>query len=197
MKAGGKIPIVLASASPRRAEILKAAGIPFTVKTGEVEERPGPGETAVSYVRRLAREKARAAWPGAGGVVLGADTVVVRRGEDGVEEMLEKPADRADARRMLGLLSGGSHEVVTGICLLGPEGNEFVDTETTVVHFLALSDEEIEEYVKSGEPDDKAGAYAIQGRASRYIHRLEGCYFNVVGLPVSLVWRHLRKMAWD
>jgi len=194
MKVDAMAPIVLASASPRRAEILTAAGIAFTVQAGPVDERPLQGESPAAYVRRLAKAKAYAAQASPESIVLGADTVVVSRDGDGSPVLLEKPVDAEDARRMLGMLSGRSHEVVTGICLLGRGGEEVVDSETTVVHFLPLTEEQIDDYVGSGEPVDKAGAYAIQGRACRFIHRVEGCYFNVVGLPISLVWRRLSEM---
>jgi septum formation protein len=134
-------------------------------------------------------DKARAVAAGPSDIVLGADTTVVLDGH-----VLEKPADAADARRMLGMLSGRRHEVVTGVCLVrGPR--EIVDAEVTAVEFAAMSDREIDEYVASGEPMDKAGAYAIQGLASRFVRRVEGCYFNIVGLPVSLVWRRLAELS--
>jgi len=189
-------PLVLASASPRRAEILRAAGIQFTVRPGFVEERLQAGELPEAYVRRLAREKALAAQASQENIVLGADTVVALSREDGSKSLLEKPRDNADAMRMLRLLSGRVHQVITGICLLSG-GKEVVDSETTDVFFLPLSEDLIEDYVRTGEHIDKAGGYAIQGQACRFIHRLEGCYFNVVGLPISLVWRHLRQLAGD
>ncbi len=181
--------LILASESPRRREILEAAGIEFVARAGKVAEELGDGETADAYVRRLAEAKARAAEAGADDVVLGADTVVVVEGE-----ILEKPRDGEDACRMLRALSGREHEVVTGICLLG-RGRMVVDCARTRVRFAALSDAEIAEYAASGEPLDKAGAYAIQGRASKFIERIEGDYFNVVGLPVALVYARLREMA--
>lgn len=181
--------LVLASKSPRRAEILRQAGIPFLVRAAEVDESPLPGERPDAYVRRLADWKARAVEAGPGEIVLGADTTVVVEGE-----MLGKPADAADARRMLALLSGRRHEVMTGICLK-QDSRLVSDSAATHVWFTAMSEPEIEEYVASGEPMDKAGAYAIQGLASRYIERIEGCYFNVVGLPVALVHRHLRQFG--
>jgi septum formation protein len=177
--------LVLASQSPRRAEILRQAGIPFTVRVADVDETPLPGEQPVDYVRRLAEAKARAVPATAEVTVLGADTTVVIDGE-----MLAKPAGAADARRMLGLLSGRRHEVITGVCL--KRGAQVsCDHAVTAVWFARLTDREIAEYVASGEPMDKAGAYAIQGLASKFIPRIEGCYFNVVGLPISLVWRHV------
>ncbi len=146
------------------------------------------GEDARRYVERLARAKAEAVECGPDDVVLGADTVVVVEGD-----VLGKPSDAADARRMLELLAGREHEVMTGICLRNRR-TAAEDVETTRVRFVPLSGEEIEEYVASGEPMDKAGAYAIQGLASRFIDRIEGCYFNVVGLPVAKVYSHLRRL---
>lgn len=177
--------IVLASQSPRRAEILRNAGIPFVVRVAEVDETPLEAERPGPYVRRLAEAKARAVDAGPGEVVLAADTTVVAAGE-----ILAKPVDAADARRMLRLISGRRHEVLTGICLRRGE-SVLTDHASTAVWFAPLSDAAIEEYVASGEPMDKAGAYAIQGLASKFVERIEGCYFNVMGLPVSLVWRHL------
>lgn len=178
--------IVLASASPRRAEILRAAGIDFTVRAAEVNEDIRPEEAAGAYVQRLARDKARAAQAG-GETILGADTSVVAG-----KEILGKPSSEADAARMLRKLAGRWHEVMTGICLCR-EDRELVDMAVTRVKFAAMSESEIAAYAASGEPVDKAGGYAIQGMASRYVERIEGCYFNVVGLPVSLVWRRLAE----
>jgi septum formation protein len=181
--------IVLASQSPRRAEILRNAGIPFTVRVAEVDETPWEAERPAPYVRRLAEAKARAIAATPGEIVLAADTTVVAAGE-----ILAKPVDAADARRMLRLLSGRRHEVLTGVCLR--RGEEMIrDHAATAVWFAGLSAEEIDAYVESGEPMDKAGAYAIQGLASRWVERIEGCYFNVMGLPVAMVWRHLRDMG--
>ena len=178
--------IVLASASPRRQELLRSAGISFAVQAADIVEDPLPGEGAKECAERLAREKALAvANCRPGDVVLGADTVVVIDGQ-----MLAKPVDAADAFRMLRLLSGRVHQVITGVCLV-VRGQPAVGSETTLVTMSEISDEEIREYVASGEPMDKAGAYAIQGRASRWIPRIEGDYSNVVGLPVALVWRML------
>jgi septum formation protein len=179
--------LILASRSPRRHEILTAAGIPHRVLAAEVNESVRPGESAAEYVRRLAREKAEAVAAAPGDVVLGADTVVVVDGE-----ILGKPADAAAARAMLGRLAGREHEVITGICLRGPAGT-VEDAEATRVCFLPLSAAEIDAYVASGEPMDKAGAYAIQGLASKFVSRVEGCYFNVVGLPLAKVYEHLRR----
>ena len=176
--------IVLASGSPRRAEILTQAGIAF-VRTvpRDVDETPAPGEQARGYVMRLAREKAAAVDDPR--IVLGADTTVAIDGE-----ILGKPTDARDAERMLRLLSGRTHEVLTGICLRG--GGEVVDVASTRVWFASLSEAEIAAYASSGEPLDKAGAYGIQGLASKFVERIEGCYFNVMGLPVALVYRYLR-----
>ena len=180
--------LVLASQSPRRQELLRNAGIAFTVQPANVEEVRLPGEEARGYAERLARAKARAvAQRRPADVVLGADTVVVVEGA-----VLEKPADAADARRMLQLLSGRAHQVTTGVCLVGP-GFEDLRSETTTVYFQPLTDVDIAFYGAHGEPMDKAGAYAIQGIASRWIPRLEGCYFNVVGLPVPLLWKMLKE----
>lgn len=180
--------LVLASASPRRREILTAAGIPFRTAVPGIEESPLPGESPATYVRRLARDKARALPCDPCDIILAADTVVVAGCE-----ILEKPRDAEDARRMLRLLSGRAHQVITGICLRTAQ-REVTDAETTTVYFAPLSEAEINAYVASGEPADKAGAYAIQGLASKFIYRVEGCYFNVVGLPVALVYRHLKSL---
>ena len=180
--------IILASASPRRQELLRNAGIPHRVQATGIPEEPLPGEAPRVFAERLAREKALAvAQEFSDDWVLGADTVVV---VDGL--ILGKPIDGADATRMLRLLSGRSHEVTTGVCLIGLSVQD-VRSETTRVSMAALSDDDIREYVASGEPMDKAGAYAIQGRASRWIPRIEGDYANVVGLPVALVYRILRE----
>ena len=179
--------LILASASPRRRELLDNAGIVFSLRVAAVDETRGEGETAVEYVRRLAELKARAIERQGPDCVLGADTTVVVD-----HHILEKPTDAADARRMLLLLAGRAHQVVTGICLVSHMG-VVTDHAVTRVHFAPLTDEQIADYVASGEPFDKAGAYAIQGRASRFVDRIEGCYFNVVGLPVSLVSKHLRN----
>ena len=174
--------LVLASQSPRRREILTNAGIPFvTRRSSEVDETPRPGEAPETYVRRLAREKADSVECGVDEVILGADTSVV------VDSLLlGKPADPTDAVRMLRALSGRDHKVMTGICLRSA-GSSIEDCAVTRVWFTRLTDAQIEEYATSGEPMDKAGAYGIQGLASKFIPRIEGCYFNVVGLPVALV----------
>jgi septum formation protein len=219
--------LVLASASPRRQELLRNAGIHFTVQPKDVDETPLAGESPRACAERLAREKALAAWrTRPQDQVLGADTVVVVDAT-----ILGKPADPEDAARMLRLLSGRVHEVITGVCLVeavargqrpGPGdasvagGRRLVvsdksegplrdlrtenpelrtASETTLVTMCEMSDEEIRAYVATGEPMDKAGAYAIQGIASRWIPRIEGDYSNVVGLPVALVWRMLRRIG--
>ena len=184
--------VVLASQSPRRREILTFAGIPFVVRVASVPEVRAEGETAADYVKRLAFDKANAIEYGPGELILAADTTVLVDGEDGREVVLEKPADAADARRMMGLLSGRLHSVLTGICLRG-DGGTVVDMAITRVRFSALSAVEVDAYVASGEPMDKAGGYAIQGRASKFVESIDGCYFNVMGLPVSLVYRHLSR----
>jgi septum formation protein len=187
--------LVLASASPRRQELLRSAGIAFTVEPADIVETPLAGESPRDCAERLAREKALAVakknpeqW------VLGADTIVVVG-----EAILGKPIDAEDAVRMLRLLSGRTHAVITGVCVVEPVVNgqwsvaskTKTATETTLVTFCDLSDSEIREYVGTGEPMDKAGGYAIQGIASRWIPRIEGDYSNVVGLPVALVYRML------
>ncbi|MFN9456187.1 MAG: Maf family protein [Acidobacteriota bacterium] len=180
--------LILASQSPRRREILERAGIAFTVRVADVDESLREGEAAQSYVRRLATRKAVAVGR-PGEVVLGPDTTV---GVDG--EFYGKPVDAADAVRMLGRLAGRTHEVITGICLkIG--GQLYIDAETTLVRFTAMSEAEITAYVATGEPMDKAGAYAIQGGASRYIDRIEGCYWNVVGLPVARAYGIMRRQG--
>ena len=182
--------LVLASASPRRQELLRNAGISFVVQPADIDETPLADEKAEQCARRLAREKALAvARVRPRDRVLGADTIVVVDGA-----LQGKPRDAADAVRMLRLLSGRTHEVITGVCLVEVGGSEVsVASETTRVMMNELSNAEIQEYVAGGEPMDKAGAYAIQGRASRWILRIEGDYSNVVGLPVALVYRMLRE----
>jgi len=178
--------LVLASASPRRRELLAQAGYSFAVRAADIDEALHPGEDPIAYVTRLAREKAEAVFalrsesdPSL--TVLGADTTVcVDR------QILGKPESPEDAARMLRLLSGRTHRVITGVALVSAHQTQ-VAAEVTAVQFLSLSDAEIAGYIATGEPDDKAGAYAIQGRAARWIPRIEGCYFNVVGLPIALV----------
>jgi len=192
--------VILASASPRRAELLRAAGIEFDVMPADTDETVHPGDTPEAYVRRVAEAKALAVIARANGrPVLAADTVVVVDGA-----ILGKPADREDARRMLRLLSGRAHEVLTAVCLSGgPEGGvpaaparwgavarpTLTRVESTTVEFAALTEDDINWYAATGETDDKAGAYAIQGLGSRFVTRISGSYSNVVGLPVSLVFQ--------
>jgi septum formation protein len=184
--------LVLASASPRRQELLRNAGIRFTVQPADINETPRPDESPRDCAERLAREKALAVfqsqpqrW------VLGADTIVVVDGN-----ILGKPHDAKDAARMLRMLSGRTHAVITGVCVVGPGASKTgTASETTLVTMCEISDDEIHDYVATGEPMDKAGAYAIQGIASRWIPRIEGDYSNVVGLPVALVYRMLREQG--
>jgi septum formation protein len=193
--------LVLASASPRRRQLLAQAGFTFEVRPAHIPEDPWPGEDPIAYVTRLAREKAQvvfdqitanaasevvdASTRGAIDLqslaVLGADTTVTLDGQ-----ILGKPEDAEDAGRILRMLSGRSHRVVTGVALVTQVAVE-VAAEVTAVRFLTLSDEEIAAYIATGEPMDKAGAYGIQGLAAKWIPRVEGCYFNVMGLPLALV----------
>jgi len=181
--------LVLASASPRRRELLTQVGYTFEVRPAHIPEDPREGEDPIAYVTRLAREKAEAVFRelSANGsaadalVILGADTTVTLD-----NHILGKPEDAADAARMLRMLSGRSHHVITGVAVVTAAGVE-VAAEVTAVRFLTMTDEEIAAYVATGEPMDKAGAYGIQGLAARWIPRVEGCYFNVVGLPLALV----------
>ena len=179
--------LILASASPRRRELLTQAGYCFQVEASSVAESRRPGEEAIRYATRLAREKAEEVFArhqasAEGVTVLGADTVVVCDGE-----VMGKPADAADAMRMLLLLSGRTHQVVTGVAVVWASGSAEVAAELTQVTMRTLSPGEVTDYVAGGEPMDKAGAYAIQGYAARWIPRISGCYFNVVGLPLALV----------
>lgn len=183
--------MILASQSPRRRELLARAGFRFLVRPAQVDESWQPGESPTEHVMRLARDKARAIQASPADMVLAADTVVVVD-----EEILGKPSDTAEAAAMLRKLSGREHYVYTGVCLRHRD-REMVDYETTLVRFAILSDREIAAYVASGEPMDKAGAYAVQGLASKFIERIEGCYFNVVGLPVAKVYRMLKAMGWN
>jgi septum formation protein len=194
------VPLVLASASPRRQELLRNANIPFTVHPADINETPLPHESPQACAERLAREKAQAVSKNHfHDFVLGADTIVVVD-----NAILGKPRDPQDAARMLRLLSGRTHTVITGVCLVRPVTTPAklttanrqpaaVSSESTLVNMSEISDDEIRDYVATGEPMDKAGAYAIQGIASRWITRIEGDYSNVVGLPVALVYAMLRK----
>jgi septum formation protein len=183
------VSIILASASPRRAELLTAAGISFLARPVDVDETRLPTETAEACARRLARAKAEAVARPPGAIVLGADTLVVIDGDP-----LGKPVDDGEAAAMLRRLSGRTHEVVTGVALLHDAGAD-VDLVSTSVTFERLSEREIAWYVATGEPRDKAGAYGIQGGAARFISRIDGSYSNVVGLPVELVYRRLRALV--
>lgn len=180
--------LILASQSPRRRELLRQAGFTFRVRARAVPEVRAQGEAPRDYALRLAREKAEAAWEGRAEIVLGADTIVILG-----EHVLEKPCDADDAARMLRLLSGRAHTVITGICLRHP-GGAIADAESTEVYFAPLNSAEIADYVSSGEPMDKAGAYGIQGLASKFVERVEGCYFNVMGLPLARVYRHWKSL---
>lgn len=181
--------IILASQSPRRRELLASAGIPFVIRVAGIDESAQAGELPQQYVRRIAARKALAVPKHGDECVLGADTTVTVDGR-----ILGKPTDAQDAAGMLRQLSGRTHEVLTGICMRYRSGI-VIDASVTEVEFARISEEDIGAYVASGEPMDKAGAYAIQGIASRYVVRIDGCYANVVGLPVSLVFKYLRKWS--
>ncbi len=176
--------LILASGSPRRREILSSVGWPFEAITAGIDETQKPGETPLDYVQRLAREKGEAvAAKLESGLVLGADTTVVVD-----EHLLGQPVDDDDARRMLSLLSGKWHEVLTGVALVRIGGPTKVAYERTRVRFAEMSREEIDWYVGCGEPKGKAGAYAIQGKAALFVEEIEGDYLNIVGLPLRLVY---------
>jgi septum formation protein len=180
--------LILASASPRRHELLTAAALSHVVRPASVNETRQPGEPARAYVQRIAAEKARAITAGPEDVVLGADTVVCLD-----DEVLQKPGSALEAAAMLRALSGRRHSVLTGIALR--RGGRFItDLSETTVWFDPIGEDEITACVATGEPMDKAGAYAIQGYASRFAYRIDGSYHNVVGLPVSLVYRHLKSL---
>jgi len=187
--------IILASASTRRAEILRDAGISFSVLSAAIDETPVPGESAHDMVQRLADGKAelvasRALGPA---IIVAADTTVVLDGQ-----ILGKSRTSEDAHHMLAKLSGRTHSVLTGVTLIRlPDAERRQFVETTHVHFAKMSDEEIALYLATGEPFDKAGSYAIQGRAGRYIPRIEGCYFNIVGLPLSRLVQNLIELGWS
>ncbi len=184
--------LLLASASPRRAELLSAAGFTFDIAPAEVDETPRADESPRDYALRVAREKAEAAAANcrnSGTVVLGADTVVVAEGE-----IIGKPADAGDARRMLKRLSGAVHSVFTAV-VLDKDGRQVSDVVETRVHLLPLSEIEIDWYIGTTEPEGKAGGYAIQGRAARFVEWIEGSWSNVVGLPVATVYRLLKELG--
>jgi septum formation protein len=187
--------LVLASTSPQRAEVLQAAGFSFQVLSSAVDETPVPGETPQNLVRRLALAKAElvAARSVGAVIVLAADTIVELEGR-----AFGKPRSTEDARAMLEQLSGRTHAVHTGVALIRlPDAENREAVETTLVTFARLERREILEYLASGEPFDKAGAYAIQGHAGRFITRIEGCYFNVVGLPLARVYALMRELGWN
>jgi septum formation protein len=187
--------LILASASPRRAEILREAGFPFVVMSSAVDETPAPGESAQALVQRLADAKAelvaaRAVGPA---IVIAADTAVLIEGE-----ILGKPRTTDDARHMLTRLSGRVHSVITGVTAIRlPDAERRSFVETTHVHFAPLWPEQLTSYLATEEPFDKAGAYAIQGRAGRFIPRIEGCYYNVVGLPLARLFNSLSELGWS
>jgi septum formation protein len=192
-----RVKLIVASNSPRRAEILKSAGFIFDAYPTRIDETRRARESARNHVQRLAAAKARAAAERAKrrnrpAIVIGADTVVLVQGK-----ILGKPSDVKEARRMLALLSGRTHQVLTGVSMLRvPEGAEVHHVETTRVRFLKLSKGDIDDYIATGEPFDKAGAYGIQGIGGRFIASIEGCYFNVMGLPLSRVWYMLRQLGY-
>ena len=184
--------LILASASPRRRELLTQAGYTFEVHPAHVNEDPHPDEDPIAYVVRLARDKAQAVFADVNdpeAIVLGADTTVTLD-----SDILAKPEDAADAARMLRQLSGRTHRVITGVAVATAKGTE-VAAEVTGVQFLTLGHDEISAYIATGEPMDKAGAYGIQGLAAKWIPRVEGCYFNVVGLPLALVATMLEQAS--
>jgi septum formation protein len=187
--------LILASASARRAEILRDAGLPFTVLSSAIDETPFTNESPQDLVQRLADVKAdlvaaRAVGPA---IIVAADTEVVLDGH-----VLGKPRTSDDARHMLAKLSGRTHSVITGVTLIRlPDAERRSFVETTQVHFAKIPDEEITRYLATGEPFDKAGAYAVQGRAGRYVPRIEGCYFNIVGLPLARLCEALADLGWS
>jgi septum formation protein len=187
--------LILASASARRAEILHDAGFSFSVLSSAVDETPIPGESPEGLVQRLAEAKAelvsaRAVGPA---IVIAADTEVALDGH-----VLGKPRTSEDARKMLAKLSGRTHSVLTGVTLIRlPDAERRRFVEITQVHFAPIPDEEIARYLATGEPFDKAGSYAIQGRAGRYVPRIEGCYFNIVGLPLARLSQALLELGWS
>jgi len=187
--------LILASASPRRAEILHDAGFHFSVLSSAVDETVYPGESPQDLVQRLAIAKAELAAARTVGpaIVIGADTEVTLDGH-----IFGKPRSSEEARRMLEMLSARTHAVLTGVALIRlPDAERITFVESTLVHFAAISDEEITRYLATGETHDKAGAYAIQGHAGRFIPRIEGCYFNVVGLPLARLTRALKELGWS
>jgi septum formation protein len=186
--------IILASASPRRAELLKQIGVEFELVPSQIEERPHPDEAPGDYITRIARAKVVAvARERDSGLVIGADTVVVLDGR-----LIGKPQNQADAHRLLRLLSGRWHAVLTGVALYDVETrHEVADYEKTLVKFAQLNDTEIDWYVNTGEPMDKAGAYGIQGLGGLFVEEIAGNYYNVVGLPIPLVYRLARRLGYS
>jgi septum formation protein len=182
---------ILASASPRRSSLLRQLGVPFTTRPADVDERVHPGETPEQYAGRLSLDKARAADTAGKGIVIAADTIVVLD-----NEILGKPSNEQDAVRMLAMLSGRTHRVITALTVMdAAAGKTLTRLSQTIVRFRRLSAEEIMSYVKTGEPLDKAGAYGIQGKGALLISGIEGCYFNVVGLPISLLGEMLKEFG--
>jgi septum formation protein len=187
--------LILASASERRAEIMRDAGFSFSIMSSAIDETPYHGEAAHELVQRLAFAKAElvAARAVAPAIVIGADTEVTLEGR-----IFGKPRSTDDARRMLEKLSGRAHAVVTGVSLIRlPDAERVTFVDSTLVHFAPLTEEDITRYLATGEPHDKAGGYAIQGRAGRFIPRIEGCYFNVVGLPLARLQHALTELGWS
>lgn len=190
--------LVLASSSPRRAQILRDAGFDFTTQPANVDESLAPGEAVEAYVARIAQAKAhavagRALADGTPAIVIAADTVVLAG-----KQILPKPKDADDARRMLRLLNATTHEVLTGLFVIRAyDGISFAHLERTRVEFNRISDLDIDAYIQTKEPFDKAGAYGIQGIGGRFVRKVDGCYFNVMGLPLSRLWEILRQMRWE
>jgi septum formation protein len=192
------VKLVLASSSPRRAQILRDAGFDFTTQPANVDESLAPGEAVEAYVARIAQAKAhavagRALADGTPAIVIAADTVVLAG-----KQILPKPKDADDARRMLRLLNATTHEVLTGLFVIRAyDGISFAHLERTRVEFNRISDLDIDAYIQTKEPFDKAGAYGIQGIGGRFVRKVDGCYFNVMGLPLSRLWEILRQMRWE
>lgn len=190
--------LILASSSPRRAQILRDAGFDFTIQPANVDESLEPGEAVEAYVARIAQAKAhavagRALADGTPAIVIAADTVVLAG-----KQILPKPKDADDARRMLRLLNATMHEVLTGLFVIRAyDGISFAHLERTRVEFTRISDIDIDAYIQTKEPFDKAGAYGIQGIGGRFVRKVDGCYFNVMGLPLSRLWEILRQMRWE
>ena len=190
--------LILASSSARRAQILRDAGFDFTTQPANVDESLAPGEAVEAYVARIAQAKAhavagRALADGTPAIVIAADTVVLAG-----KQILPKPKDADDARRMLRLLNATTHEVLTGLFVIRAyDGISFAHLERTRVEFNRISDLDIDAYIQTKEPFDKAGAYGIQGIGGRFVRKVDGCYFNVMGLPLSRLWEILRQMRWE